>query len=566
MGALLDRFDVTIAGLFRFASQTTTRSLALIALLASLIAFPGLQSLPVTDRDEARYVQASKQMMETGDYIDIRNLDEPRWKKPVGIYWLQVASAKLVGDGAESRIWAYRVPSAVAIVIAAMLTYWALLPLLGTTPALIAGLVTASTATTAVEAHIAKTDAVLLAFTVLAFSGFVRVYLARSSGFSRAHLLLWAGLGLGFLTKGPIILIPLIGALLWIMIAERSLSILRAIAPLKGFLLFLAIAAPWYIAIAIKTDGAFFAESLGKDLLGKVGQASEKHGGPFGYYLATMWVTFWPWMPLALLALPLAWANRSSAQATLFASWIIPCWAVFAFTSTKLPHYILPALPAIAGLIGFGFAQSSEKALRALATFLFVAGGVGAGFFALAPLPVIEHEFPFSLILMSVLILTSFLLAAVSLATGRINAFAGLGAATLLIMFPTLTMISAPQTDRLFISPRMVAAHRIYENCADRPIASHGYTEMSLAFLGGTDTRFVSLEEAAELLAKPEGGWRVFVRLDGTGEMIPKLSEMSGQLLEALSVVEGTNYNSGKDVTIALVAAATDPSLNTCRP
>ena len=566
MTAVLDRLDGTIAGLLRYLSASHLRALLAILVLASLVTLPGLNTLPVTDRDEARYVQASKQMMETGDYIDIRNLDAPRWKKPVGIYWLQVASAKVLGEGTDSAIWAYRVPSALGIIIAALLTYWALFPLIGAPSALIGGLVVASTATTAVEAHIAKTDAVLLAATVLVFGALVRINQNRDAPFNRAHVLMWLGLGFGFLIKGPIILIPFIGALIWISIAERSLSLPKAISPLKGLLLFALIAAPWYIAIALKTDGAFFAESLGKDLLGKVGQVSEKHGGPFGYYLMTMWLTFWPWAPLALLAVPIAWNRRTSPEMRLLAGWIIPCWAVFALSSTKLPHYVLPALPALAALIGLGISEVSTKYVRILGAFLFVIGSVAAGVFAFGPLPVFQDELPLVLIASGLITLTLVILATTALGLGRLYGFTTLGVAALLIMFPTLTLITAPRTNALFISPRLVAAHNAYQSCADRPIRSVGYQEMSLAFLGGTDTQFISLEEAAKRLDDPEGGWRIFIRLDGTGEVLPRLSETSGRLIDTLAVIEGTNYNSGKEVTIVLVGALGDPLLLSCRP
>ena len=565
MLGLIDRIDARIAGLLQDFSKKPRWAVCLIACLAMLIALPGLQSMPVTDRDEARYAQASKQMMETGDYIDIRNLDEPRWKKPVGIYWLQVASAKTFGQGEESGIWSYRLPSALGIILAACLTWWALLPLISRNAALIAGLVVASTAATATEAHLAKTDAALLAATTLVFGALIRIYLNRGDSFSRAHFLLWAGLGLGFLLKGPIILIPLGGALLWLTVAERSTEMLRKLFVLRGFLLFALIAAPWYIAIAIKTDGAFFAESLGRDLLGKVNQTAEKHGGPPGYYLGTVWLTFWPWASLILFALPLAWSQRRSEHIRILTGWIIPCWLLFALLSTKLPHYILPILPAFAALIGLGFERAtSSRTLRTIAILLFLAGALGASVFAILPRPYLEQEYPASLLIAAGLIALLLLLATISLATNKRFAFAGFGCLSLLIMFPTLTIITAPNTERLFLSPELLAAHDTFEPCADRPIISNGYTEMSLAFLGGTDTQFVSKTEAAEALSRRDGS-RVFVRLDGTGETIPKLSETSGQLLETLAVIEGTNYNSGKDVTIALLAAAGDPALADCK-
>ena len=73
------------------------RVYAILTLLCALLYLPGLTSIPPTDRDEARFMQATKQMIETGDYINIHFQDEPRNKKPAGIHWLQTAAVKIAG-------------------------------------------------------------------------------------------------------------------------------------------------------------------------------------------------------------------------------------------------------------------------------------------------------------------------------------------------------------------------------------------------------------------------------------------------------------------------------------
>ena len=134
---MIDRLEAGTARLLVWA-VTPWRQAFLVSLLSVAVLLPGLTSLPVTDRDEARFAQASKQMIETGDVIDIRFQDQPRWKKPAGIYWLQAASASLFG-GAEAPIWAYRLPSVLAAWLTALLTLWAARPLIGPRGALLAG-------------------------------------------------------------------------------------------------------------------------------------------------------------------------------------------------------------------------------------------------------------------------------------------------------------------------------------------------------------------------------------------------------------------------------------------
>ena len=101
-------------------------------LAAALLSFlPGFFAVPPIDRDEARFAQATKQMVESGDYIDIRFQDEVRYKKPVGIYWLQagvVKTASVLGlRDALTTIWLYRIPSLIGAIGAVLLTYWAAL-------------------------------------------------------------------------------------------------------------------------------------------------------------------------------------------------------------------------------------------------------------------------------------------------------------------------------------------------------------------------------------------------------------------------------------------------------
>ncbi len=78
----------------------------LLLIFICLVSFlPGIGSIPPLDRDESRYVQATHQMAESGDYVDIRFQDASRYKKPIGIYWLQSAALKLTGHDGDAPIW-----------------------------------------------------------------------------------------------------------------------------------------------------------------------------------------------------------------------------------------------------------------------------------------------------------------------------------------------------------------------------------------------------------------------------------------------------------------------------
>ncbi|KAB2868597.1 MAG: zinc-binding dehydrogenase, partial [Bauldia sp.] len=349
------RLDDTTIG--RWLDQVTARHLrAVIALVAlSLACFlPGLTTIAPIDRDEARFAQATKQMLETGDYIDIRLQDEPRYKKPVGIYWLQAVVVKVTGEGAEAPIGAYRLASVVGAVAAVLLLYWATLPLFGRRAAFVAAAALSLSLILAVEAHLAKTDAVLLATVVLAQGALARVYLWKATDRPPVGtaLLFWLGIGLGVLVKGPVILMISGLTILALVAVERRAGWLKGLRPLLGVPLAAAVVLPWLLAILSISGVSFFAQSLGGDLFGKVGSGAEGHGAPPGTHFVVFWFIFFPATMLVPLALPWVWRNRATAAVRFALAWIVPNWVVFELVATKLPHYTLPLYPAIAALVG----------------------------------------------------------------------------------------------------------------------------------------------------------------------------------------------------------------------
>ena len=139
-------------------------------------------TLPPTDRDEARFVQATKQMLETGDYVDIRFQDAHRYKKPIGIYWLQAAAVKLTGQGSETDVYAYRLVSVAAGIVAVVTIASLGSHMFGLHAGLVAGLMLLGLFGLGLEARLAKTDATLLAITLVAQAALARFYLAPRRG------------------------------------------------------------------------------------------------------------------------------------------------------------------------------------------------------------------------------------------------------------------------------------------------------------------------------------------------------------------------------------------------
>src|SRR5271154_2308590 len=131
-----------------FVTASHARAIAFLLVCGALFFLPGFFGIPPVDRDEARFAQATKQMVETGDFVDIRFQDEVRYKKPVGIYWLQsavVETASALGlPRAQVRIWLYRVPSLIGAIGAVLLTYWTALAFVTRRGAILAALILCS--------------------------------------------------------------------------------------------------------------------------------------------------------------------------------------------------------------------------------------------------------------------------------------------------------------------------------------------------------------------------------------------------------------------------------------
>jgi 4-amino-4-deoxy-L-arabinose transferase-like glycosyltransferase len=251
-------------------------------IVAVLAHFPGLFSIPAMDRDEARYSQASRQMMETGDYVDIRFQGDPRHVKPSGIYWLQVITTQPFG-GEDAPIGAHRLPSFFGSIIAVALTAWLGARLFSPGVGLIAGLVMALSLAMQIEARTAKTDAALLAAGMFAQVALAMLMLKVEEAkpkFWGWPAMLWAGTGAAIAIKGPIFFMVTALTLIGYVVLKRDPKLLLKIRPLPGLALALAIFLPWLIAINIQTDWGFFKESVGHALFGKVGVADDSHGGP----------------------------------------------------------------------------------------------------------------------------------------------------------------------------------------------------------------------------------------------------------------------------------------------
>jgi 4-amino-4-deoxy-L-arabinose transferase-like glycosyltransferase len=288
----LPRLDLSrrITAAVDFAASKHKRAVFVLIVFALTCFLQGIRSLPPTNRDESRFAQATKQMFETGDFVDIRYQDQPRYRKPIGIYWLQAASvgiAKNLGiEKAQERILYYRIPSLLNAIGSVLALYWAALALMRRRYAFLGALAFAGSIILGVEARIATIDASLLLTAVLAQGALARFYLFGDQLTPKQNwrlaAIFWTAIGASVLLKGPVIPTIVLLTAASLCIADRSARWLLRLKFIPGLLWVAAITTPWLIAIYFKTNGEFYQTSVGTDLLGKFTKGAEGHGAPPG--------------------------------------------------------------------------------------------------------------------------------------------------------------------------------------------------------------------------------------------------------------------------------------------
>jgi 4-amino-4-deoxy-L-arabinose transferase-like glycosyltransferase len=549
-------------------TRMTVRHYVLLAVCTFMIFLPGRASLPPLDRDEPRYMEASAQMLRSGDFVDVRFQDHPRYLQPAGIYWLEAASVAaagaLTGTPAQRAAWAYRIPSLLAVTASVVLTAWIGATLFGPASGLLAaGLLAVSVLMTA-EGRMATIDTTLLLAVLLAQTGLLRAYLDRERDRPTplsAALLYWAALGVGLMLKGPVVLIPGFGTPLALALVERRTDWWRRLRPAWGWALMLAIVVPWCVAIGIVSHGAFFARSVGTNFLGKVASGQQAHGLPPGYHLGVFAIAFWPGSIFAAMALPFVWARRHAPSVRFLLCWIVPHWLVFEAIATKLPHYVLPTYPAIALLTAAAIMTMPDRwswpnsAWGRVALAVYGALGVALGVALSVAGPLLLWRLQHQVVPAAWIVpLGALPLIGVSawlllLRQALRAAMTAIAAAVIIHVGLFLTVI--PNLQAIWLSPRLAALVDDYRPCPDTVVASPSFSEPSLVFLVGQNTALIDPARAADLLRDNRACGLALVDRRDEPVFRARLRQDGLDVIE-FGRVAGLNYSTGKSLDIGL--------------
>nr|WP_314529173.1 glycosyltransferase family 39 protein [uncultured Brevundimonas sp.] len=534
------------------------RGPVLAALLTLIAGLPGLLLLPPLDRDESRFAQATSQMLESGDYVDIRYQDEPRWKKPVGIYWMQAVAVGLTSDVEDRQIAPYRIPSLLGAMLAAWAVAWAGSAMLGSRVGFFGGAIMGATFLLSTEAGIAKTDAMLCGATTLAMAALARIYMATRAGErpERLHkFLFWAGLGLSILIKGPIGFLVVALAVIAVSIWDRNVKWLYRLGWGWGLPLVALMVGPWAIAITIATDGGFWREAIGGDLAPKIAGAHESHSGFPGMYLLLAPLLFFPSTLLLPAAVSTGWSRRAEPAIRFLVCWVLPGWLMFELAPTKLWHYTLPTFGGLALLAAAALARPIGKVSR-------VTGAVLAVFAALLIIGVTVYGL--TVYGTSTAQTWAALTVVMALAAGAMGAFLLVNRATVAALVASLAFGvvahaalagTIRQLRPLAVSPqleRTLEAADLHprQGRTPGPVAITGFHEPSFVFLTGRDTDLTDAQGAAEALA--EGRPAIVEAHDA--DAFRAAAARLGVSGRAVGVVTGYNYSAGDEVSLTVYA------------
>ncbi|MFA5591314.1 MAG: glycosyltransferase family 39 protein [Lysobacteraceae bacterium] len=327
-----------------------TRHRFLLIALALTLAFGFLGTRGIWDPDEGRYTNVALTMLDSGNWIEpMRNGHTGHWTKPPLTYWLIAASAATFGH----TPWAARLPVALAF-LACMWLIWRITRHLARGSESLAVVVYATMLLPFSAGHLVTTDFVLAAFQALAMYGFVLFRFDLSRPPQHGLVLMWLGFALGFMTKGPPALMPLLAVVLLHWLVPRPTSC-HWRWHLLGVVLFFAVALPWFALVSFRNDG-LIDYFLGAELVDRVASNRfERNGQWYGWiavYLPTILIGTMPWTASLwrwLRTLPALFRTRvaagdgvDKAAALLLALWVLVPLLVFCLARSRLPLYLLP--------------------------------------------------------------------------------------------------------------------------------------------------------------------------------------------------------------------------------
>jgi 4-amino-4-deoxy-L-arabinose transferase-like glycosyltransferase len=536
------------------------------AIIAFIVGLPCALIVPPLDRDESRFVQASAQMLESNDYINISYQDGPRHKKPVGIHWLQAASSAITAEAGARDILSFRWPSLFGAALAAFALAWGTRHLFDARRGLKAGLILGVSFLLSSEAFIAKTDAVLCGLVTLFMVALGLIYVAHKKApegvrpnLLKEKIIFWLALGGSILIKGPIgpmvFLACAFSLLGWDWRAKKgNMAWFTSLGWTWGLLTILLMTGPWALAITIATDGQFWGTAIGDDLAPKLVSGSEGHFAWPGTHTLLLPLLFFPGSFLLGGALQTALSRYAEPAIRFAICWFLPAFLIFEISPTKLVHYPLPTYGGLAILAAIGIGAPLKTWAKGLNMGLGLFGGLVISLLVIFGLS--TYGDPSTLPYVTLTVASALLIGGLGglflwrnqKSTGLL-CLLGAGVAAHLGFVATLAELKPLWVSRALEQAVVDSKLDPRKGLIPGPVAIMGYHEPSFVFAMGTKTELVVAPEKATAAIKQ--GRPVFVESRFDKDF--KQSLLANNLkVKAITVVEGHNYSNGDEVKITL--------------
>ncbi len=543
----------------------TRNAYILLTLLSLALFLPGIATIPILDRDSAHFAQATRQMLQTGNYFQIRFQDKTRYQKPPGINWLQALSVKLFSSADSTKPWPYRIPSLLGGLFAVLLTFAMTRRFYSNDVAFISAALLASTLLLTVESHLAVIDACLLASIVMMQASLWGIY-SRYCLQHRIGWLLpsafWLAMSAGIVLKGTSPLVGLLTVLALVLI-DKSTAMIKQIRPLTGIVL-VAISSVWLLFLNHAAQSNYLWQMIQKDLLPKLSGSDQGHGMPPGYYLLLITLTFWPASLFLWHALRWGWLNRRRVNERFLMAWIIPTWIFFELMPSKLPQYILPVFPALAILAANAISDPQQsilqtkfpKILRAL-YLAWAIFSIGLGLtYTLIPL-LIFQQLSLAAMCATLVTITLSISAIIFAYQKKLKQAARVTITMAVFTFMPIYQFLLPGINALWISKNIAAQIALVSPrtvSAQTPLLAVGYEEPSLVFqLGTYNVKFTDINTAIKQLQQhPQQLLLITKPLESHTLQTAHQRHIT---LTSLANIHGFNYSKGRWVDLIIYRA-----------
>ncbi|NPA81996.1 MAG: glycosyltransferase family 39 protein [Epsilonproteobacteria bacterium] len=294
--------------------------------------FFNLGDVPLFNLDEGAFSEAVREMLKSGDFITTYLGGELRFDKPILIYWLEALSVKIFGINE----FAFRLPSALSAFLWGWAIYFFVKEEFDEQKAFWSALFFASAIQISIIAKAAIADSLLNLFIALSMFFVWRYFQKRVK---RDLYFVFLFIGLGTLTKGPVaIMIPFVVSFLFLLYKKDFRFWLKSVFDIKGILIFLLVAAPWYVAEYMAQGEAFIDGFFLKHNLQRFNSAFESHSGGYFYYVPVLLIGLLPFTALILKGL---WGLKRRDLDIFLLFWFLFVFIFFSFSGTKLPHYVI---------------------------------------------------------------------------------------------------------------------------------------------------------------------------------------------------------------------------------